>query len=132
MRLPRPRFTIRRMMVVVALLCLILGPGVEGLRLIELVHFYRQAAINARDAAKGFRNTATALAVHQKGLRTEDVKIRRWLHTAEEKWIEYAEYHQELAPKYDRAARHPWIPIDFSYDPPEYPPFSPDWHQGPK
>ena len=103
MRMPRVRFTVRRMMVAVAVLAVVLGAG-EATRK-RRSRFGREAGFHgafmrlyARSPPVHFPNKER-LASHRRSL-------------AEKK-----AYHESLAGKYEQAARHPWLPV--APDPPE-------------
>jgi len=128
MRLPRLRFTLRRMMVAVAFLGLVMGPGAEVARLTQLGYRYRQAAIGCRVMAEAARGTAASLGSARKTVSAD--KVRRGLQAAEERWIKYGDYHSRFALKYDRAVMRPWLRIE-DFSPPDYP-FPDDWYLGPR
>lgn len=130
MRISRPRFTVRRMMVAVASLGLVMGPGAEVARLIRLALRYRQCAIGCREMAEASRRTAASLGSAREATGTAQGKVRRGLQAAEERWIKYGDYHSRFALKYDAAAVRPWRPIE-DYSPPDYP-FPDDWYLGPR
>src|SRR4051794_3106327 len=113
-----PRMTTRRWIVAVAFLGLVMGPGGEVARLIQLAYRFRQAAIGCREMAAASRRTAASLGSAWKEASPE--KIRRGLRAAEERWIHYGDYHSRFALKYERATMRPWLPIE-DYDPPDYP-----------
>jgi hypothetical protein len=91
MRLPRVRFTVRRMMVAVAVLSLLIGWGIESGR--------REGRF--RTAARVHWLASFGRAPDGPGQVTE--AGLRW--------------HDRMAEKYDRAARYPWLPVE--PDPPE-------------
>jgi hypothetical protein len=102
MRLPRPRFTVRRLMVVVAILALALTvyAGIERRRArLQRVaqHHWEKAAANSVVQADANRTIYRASA----SLRNRQL----------------AHYHVNLAYKYANAARYPWLPV--APDPPE-------------
>jgi hypothetical protein len=130
MRFPRLRFTLKRMMVVVVFLGLVMGPGAEVARLIQLAYRFRQCAIGCRDMAEASRRTAASLATSWRTMSPAHAKARRGLQAAEERWIKYGDYHSRFALKYDRYAMRPWLPIE-DYSPPDYP-FPNDWYLGPR
>jgi hypothetical protein len=117
------------MMVVVAFLALVMGPGVEVARLVQLANRFRESANGCREMAEASRRTAASLGLAATDTRIVDDKVRRGLQAAEARWIKYGDYHSGLALKYDRAARRPWLPVE-DYSPPDYP-FPDDWYLGP-
>ena len=130
MRLPRPRFTVRRIMIVVAVLALIMGPGFEVARLIQVALRYRQCAIGSREMAEASRRTAASLESAWRTTSTDQAKARHGFQAAEQRWIKYGEYHSAWALQCDRVAWRPWLLIE-DYAPPEYP-FPDDWYLGPR
>jgi hypothetical protein len=89
MRLPRPRFTLRRLMVAVAVMAVVLG----------LCRWLWTRSV-------AFRSIADAHNAQRMGgipMHTENLPSLL--------------YHIEMGNKYDRAARYPWLPV--APDPPE-------------
>jgi hypothetical protein len=82
MRLPRPRFSVRRMMVVVAIVGIALG----------------------LDAWKASR----AAFFGQKGAG----HMQAWLRLPTDAPLSKTRYHLRLASKYYRAYRSPWLPVE--------------------
>jgi hypothetical protein len=107
MRLPRVRFTVRRMMVAVAVVGLLAGLGVEGERRRER---FREEAIHhfviRSDGERARRLWAQLPTVFHERVAAIDA----WL-----------SYHERMEEKYDRAASFPWLPV--AADPPEPRPF---------
>ncbi|SRR5579883_3454281 len=103
MRGPRWQFSLRRMMIAVALAALVFGGEATRRRWSTLSSAYRvKAALfesRAMMAARG-RSEAEVLNVHRKG-----------------EFQRLADHYDALALKYDLAARFPWLPI--GPDPPE-------------
>jgi hypothetical protein len=113
MALPRIRFTIRRLMVLVMVVGVGTGLVVEGER--------RRARFRA--LADQHEDLALRCSVVYPGPDSEDQRrmVRLW-----QEWdVQTATYHARLAEKYGRAARFPWVPL--APDPPEPPP--PDGHR---
>jgi hypothetical protein len=111
--MPRARFTVRGLMIAVAVAGALLGAAVEALRLRRRSAEY--AALAGRHAAneRTFRAIAAAgpggallLIAHGPGTRS-----RRTTPGAE------ADHEAALRLKYERAARYPWLPV--APDPPE-------------
>ena len=130
MRVPRLRFTIRKMMVVVVLLALLMGPGAETARLIQVSHRYRKSAIGCRKMAKASRRTAASLELQSNDPGIVGEKVRHGLKAAQQRWLQYADYHASFALKCDSAVTQPWLPVE-DYSPPDYP-FPDDWYLGPQ
>ena len=93
--MPRPRFTLRWMMVAVAVSALMLGCW---------------AVIVRR------RDRFESLASFHRGM-TGPMTIRTFAPEAPIFETATGRWHYELARKYDNAARYPWLPV--SPDPPE-------------
>ena len=99
MRLPRLRFTVRRLAAVVAIVAVVLG----GVRLWRLSGSYREMAElhrrKSEEVVRGMYFDASGESYH-----------REWPSPNKE-------YHLLLKAKYENAAAHPWLPV--SPDPPE-------------
>jgi hypothetical protein len=107
MRMPRFRFTVRRMMVAVA----IVGACVWGVRMLQMSRAYgkkaERFASNAMDRIPGFNGEWPKTPEGEAKLR------RTW-----DLWKQEMEDHNAaMAAKYRRAARYPWLPV--APDPPE-------------
>jgi hypothetical protein len=102
MRLPRTRFTIRRMMVVVAVFALLLG-AVAIVR--RQAHLQRLADYHAKMAWQLQSSHGTVIRPNGAFVHVPLTPQR------------LADYHEDLARKYERAARYPWLPVE--PDPPE-------------
>jgi hypothetical protein len=102
MRIPPVRITIARMMAAVAIIALLLG-AVAILR--HRAHFQRLADFHAQ-AARQIRPERGGI-IGPDGAYTH-------LALADPR---FANYHQDMAGKYQRAARKPWLPV--APDPPE-------------
>ncbi len=101
MRVPRVRFTVRRMMVAVAIVGLASG-------------LWRRRESFLEES----RRYAVAATLHPCSLPPEEGtdEYRRW--QEEEEMIRRRDDHLlRLAAKYERAARYPWLPV--APDPPE-------------
>jgi hypothetical protein len=97
MRLPRVQFTLRRLMVAVAIVGLTVGIGIEGER--RRSRFLRIAIDHSHQAILRLSgNTWSPLRM---------VEMQK----------AYAHYHDLMAQKYKRAARYPWLPV--APDPPK-------------
>jgi hypothetical protein len=111
MRMPRFRFTVRRMMVAVAIVGFLLGAAamwrIAASRGASAAYHAREAEFSRR-SLKDYRDGRVTL----RGTLTdrEAARIARRLERI-------APYHDVLARKYERAARYPWLPVE--PDPPE-------------
>jgi hypothetical protein len=107
MRLPRLRFTIRRMMVVVAILAVIIGGTQLWLRMRA-----------AREREKAYRYMARYHAMHE---RAVVIAVRQGSATAGPDELarlnqEWSDYHATMKLKYERALANPGVAIPL--DPP--------------
>ena len=109
MRVPRVRFTVRTLMVLVAVVAIILG----GMILRQRAASYRQRAAQFGWVATGLRQSAAsgnAAFLHPTptgpGTPMTQAMSLRW-----------AEYYAGLRAKYEHAALYPWLPVE--PDPPE-------------
>jgi hypothetical protein len=103
MRLPRVRFTVRRMMAAVAIAAALLGPLVYLKRRSDrfwTIHL-EQAAL-----AQGLRNSLARMNQRERS----DGAV--WMGP-----MERSNYHKRLSMKYREAALRPWLPIE--PDPPK-------------
>jgi hypothetical protein len=108
MRSPRPRFTLRRLMVAVALaaVCLTLAPGFRrwterrrhDFTIMALEHDLRMTSINL----EYFKHNPQVTVINPAGSPPGDPRPA---------------YHQAMETKYIWAARYPWLPV--WPDPPE-------------
>jgi hypothetical protein len=131
MRLPRVRFTVRRMMIAVAVVAVLIGVGLHVERAIrfsrlstnyvefaamyaEYESILRKRERNHRELAERERESA------DKFQRSSSVEL--WRRLAQEdtdradKFKSLAEYHSRMKAKYQAAARRPWL--DVEPDPP--------------
>ena len=104
--MPRVRFTVRGMMIAVAILAVMACVSPEAVQWIELSRRYRAEALHHRLWAEEFergvsRNMAARPA--RRRVADEDRRMAVWERAAEA--------------KYARLARYPWLPV--SPDPPE-------------
>jgi hypothetical protein len=123
MRIPRMRYTMKRMMLAVAVLALIMG----GLRIVWLRDGYRKAAAYYASLEKLHRESRRfvedggraeeelALAFGEK-VSGEDKKQQS---TEVRGWQRLSDYCAALRRKYERAAARPWIPVDPDPPPPQ-------------
>jgi hypothetical protein len=92
MPLPRVRFTMRRMMVAVAVVAMLLCTGMQVSRMSYRAYIYRlKFSLNRRNA-DGYARQADRYGDPRSAARAVHSRI--------------------LAEKYERAARYPWLPIE--------------------
>ena len=122
MWLPRPRFTVRRLMIAVAVVGIFTAWGIEGERrrarfseenfLHSLNHDFKQEClykvglpdeIGLGPVIPGFEKDHARMV-------EDRMKLSRWL-------VSKVEYYKFMAAKYEFAARYPWLPV--LPDPPE-------------
>ncbi len=143
MRLPRWRFTVQKLMLVVALAGLAMGGGIAAYRLWRLSSEYARKAQLYQASEANFRKLAAfylenaehdgEAAAQVSAVETSDEKLIReldqhadqsklWAARSRENAAECATMavsYAALSRKYERAARYPWLTVD--PDPP--PPF---------
>ncbi len=139
MRLPRLRFTVRRLMVAVALAGLVMGGGVWSYRMWRLSRYYSGLAQAYNTGENMYRqigamNFDLAQVDEKRSLQLWSPQFGAKLHKAlrerEEKPTERhgrsaagahdvlaqpkrtADYFAAVARKYERAARFPWLPVE--------------------
>lgn len=101
MKLPRVRFTVRRMMVAVAVCAAMGGAEATRRRWVRLAREYEfRAKVNKRLAPSYYRLASTP------GADTD----------AAEGWRRAGDHYRALQEKYERAARYPFLPV--APDPP--------------
>ena len=114
MRLPRFKFSLRRMMVLVAVLATLLGLGTEGERARRRSHFRRaadeasKAELYNRNSAIQFEKRASRPGSHPFNKRMADINRQ------------YAAYYARLRDRNERAASRAWASI-LPDDPPPLP-----------
>lgn len=112
MRLPRPRFTIRRLMVVVALAAALLMAA----KTCWVWRERRQKAAEYAAEAESWSDDASKVErMMVKPRSGADAASRRRLAELSEVATNYREHersYRELAAKYARAAAHPWLPME--------------------
>jgi hypothetical protein len=125
--MPRVRFTVRRMMVLVAIAAVLFGVEAwiraRQRRLRNIAEFHRGAARTAEaKASKVFRlleNVDPRLS--QQGRRDLEDRVAENLYpdptSPEHRAVRLARFHRALVTKYDRAADDPWLPV--APDPPD-------------
>ena len=97
MRLTRPRFTVRRMMALVAVIALILGGEVKRRQWASWSDHCREKARYHRAKAAGARGICIDAFQTPPGLATDEVSAR---------------YHDQMEQKWEQAARHPWSSVE--------------------
>jgi hypothetical protein len=97
LRLPRLRFTVRRLMLAVGLAGLAMGGAVWGYRMWRLSAEYERRANAARSHAGYYRPKEA----RYRGFSEEAAKYKA-----------ITGYYAARARKYQRASRYPWVPIE--------------------
>jgi hypothetical protein len=113
MLLPRVRFTVRRLMLVVAIIAVALGGGVWVVEMMRLSHAYRLRA--ALHVQKHRHLLSVPHGRFEGALAT--ISMSLGLEKAYERRLRSIAYHVSMKQKYDRAAARPWLVL--SPDPPE-------------
>jgi hypothetical protein len=112
MKLLRPRFTIRRLMVIVALAAALLAVGrtywVWRERRLKAAEYLAEAASWAGDASKVERMMVKPSAGADPASRQRLAELRE----VATNYREHERSYRELAVKYERAAAQPWLPIE--------------------
>ena len=96
MRLTRPRFTVRRMMVLVAVISLILGGEVKRRQWAVWSEHSREKSRFHQSKAAGARGICIDAFTTPPGFVTDEVS---------------AQYHDRMAQKWGEAARRPWSSV---------------------
>jgi hypothetical protein len=139
MRLPRPRFTMRRLMVVIAIASGLLGVTAEAVKLLGKKAAYRSRAamhaVEARALTANFHRIYLARKSYEKRVdeRREEADPRGYLDLGRRipanrmmllkfDELRYSnlfryEWHERMREKYETAARYPWRPVP--PDPPQ-------------
>ena len=94
-----PRLTLKRAMLLVALVAVTLGVGGECIR--RRSRFLSLASSHAAEACDG--------RIVPLALRTQMTEAE--LAAYGERRLAWEEYHNGLVAKYERAARYPWLPV---------------------
>ncbi len=119
MMLPRVRFTLRRLMIVIASLAVLVAASLAAARATRRAREYRQVAV----AHAAFRDLCLAEADDYR-----DAHLNRTTadHRAETDWPRFetheralARHYDALAAKYRQAARFPWLSIQADPPPPD-------------
>jgi hypothetical protein len=138
MGIPKARFTIRRMMIGIAVIAAVFGLGSEGMRLKQFrdrclmkatyhdaveqaslltveISNQRAAALEAHERdSRDDSGSLTALSKHYVNLQEDARSIRRQAIDEREhasRCARLAEYHAALKKKYRQAADRPWAPV---------------------
>jgi hypothetical protein len=118
MRLPRVRFTLRRLVIVVAWLAVLMAMGLEAARATRRARAYRQLAVSHaafRDLCLGEADAYQYAFVHRAAAdHRAETDLARY--EAHERAL--AGHYNALAAKYRRAARFPWLPVEADPPPP--------------
>jgi hypothetical protein len=106
MRLPRVQFTVRRMMIAVAVVAILLGVGPLRRR---SASYHRKALEHARLVGVSKENAKV-----QRTAGRDHPEIRPLMEASAAELEGMAEWHSDLAEKYSRAASRPWetMPLD--------------------
>ncbi len=115
MKLPRVRFTVRRLMVLVAIVGIFVGLGVEGAK--RRARFRELAAKHQEKGMQWFAFFPGGKSQHQ------DEMMRLY----EERVGPTIEYYCGLRDKYERASLYPWLPVGSDPPPPPEPATSYPW-----
>ncbi len=111
--MPRYRFTVRRMMVAVAIIALFSWTD----RMIVKHRFYRdRCRLHAEEAEIWLRSQGELLQLCGMLTHTRD-ELEQMKAEKHGRDVERVAYHSDLRRKYDYAARYPWMPV--APDPPE-------------
>ena len=115
MRLPRPRFTLRGLMLVVAILAMLLGVWLWGERrrarfsALAWWHDRQVVCVFVGHPGSDGESVWEATSIPQK-LGDPQVSPRQQ---------RISTWHHQIARKYYRAARNPWLPVEPDPAPPE-------------
>lgn len=116
-RRSRPQFTVRRLMVAVAIVGLILGPVAVTVQLAGTAYGHRETAIGHARLAATLRHNGSMIAVMARREKTESIRHNHLSAMAEH--TSAADYFEALREKYCRAARRPWAPVEPDPPPPK-------------
>ena len=106
MRMPRVRFTVRRMMIAVAIVAFLVGGGIEAARFKRLrASHLDDAAYHARREAEELRNVAQFDRGRREGATNANDRSIVLMERSSRLRVEY---HAQLKRKYLRAANRPW------------------------
>ena len=106
MRVPRVRFTVRRLMVAVALLSLLLGLVAQRERLLRLSSYHaEQSHLTMIVQQSNLPAAADAVGAQQPGAYLSPTPRSQW--------------HTRMFMKYQASASRPWLPVEPDPPPPE-------------
>lgn len=121
-RLPRVRFTVRRLMVAVAVAAVLMGLVAQGLRrasLLRLADYHAREARRYRTIVVSSASVAADYRAGRPGLEG-DYEAGARLYSDQVRWFgPLADHHEALRGKYERAARRPWLPVEPDLPPPQ-------------
>lgn len=103
----RPRLTVRRLMIAVAVLALLLGGYVKVVEYRRLALIYRG---KAQDHA-GMESTLRMIAARQGDASPVDISLKPGTPSIRFPVRAVAEFEAKLKRKYERAAARPWLPV---------------------
>jgi hypothetical protein len=121
MRLPRLRFTVRRLMIAVAIVAVLI---VAGLHVETAIRFSRRASIHAggevfwREQEQWHREMAKKLLTSHERLKllrvddTWNIEHAESFNLEADKIKSWADFHASMKAKYRAAARRPWLPVE--------------------
>jgi hypothetical protein len=117
MRLPRVRFTVRRMMVATAVLAISLFSGIWLTRIGHLTGMYEQRALYHAEQERATRLAIENTLDHFRRVVKDPEKDPVFQHLSRLQITNpRADYHAALREKYEVASRRPWRPV--APDPP--------------
>jgi hypothetical protein len=117
MRLPRVRFTVRRMMVATAVLAISLFSGIWLTRMGRLAGIYEQRALHHAQQERATRQAIEDQLAHIQRIARYPEKDPSYLHLQQlQHKNPSADYHAAMSDKYELASRRPWQPV--TPDPP--------------
>ncbi len=139
MRRPNIRFTVRRMMVVVASVAVAIGATLEFKRLGRLSRDYHRRALTSAREERMWRRGSSGREASELEARRLSVALRSKDRVLADLWAEETStrarenrevreifnHHARLRRMYERAASYPWEPV--APDPPE-PHLTPVWN----
>ncbi len=106
MPLPRVRFTVRRLMIAVAIAAFLIGGGIEAARCKRLRKAHLDdAAYHARREAEELRNLANIDLSRRAGAIDVEVRSMRLIERSSRLRVDY---HGQMKRKYSKAASRPW------------------------
>jgi hypothetical protein len=117
MRLPRVRFTVRRVMVATAVQAISLFSGIWLTRMGRLAGIYEQRAVYHAQQERAIRQAIEDQWAHIQRIARYPEKDPLYLHLQQlQDKNPSADYHAAMSDKYELASRRPWQPV--TPDPP--------------